>query len=292
MVRPSWVEDSARAGRKLPLAGYMVDGVFVQKRTLADSFATAATSTPKSPFASPTGSKERDQHKSKRSLEKATESSSESRQQGRRAGSGEKSVSGILTETRRGSGGGGGGMGDGIGGSGGSVGDEKKFAAMPSPSKAQSSPFATTAAVSSPPSNKKQRAIPIPPSRPKETATSPYRTLTSADIDLPPNSGGSSRGEANHGGAGGATGKQERRSIDNKQKQESPGKDPKSDAGVREKQKATSARGKPVSDSSFFYPFELPDMITAGEGGRTTNDDPTFMRTFFQNSRLHFIGVG
>lgn len=39
-------------------------------------------------------------------------------------------------------------------------------------------------------------------------------------------------------------------------------------------------------------PFELPDMGAAGESGRSTKDDPAFMKTFFQNSRLHFIGVG
>lgn len=39
-------------------------------------------------------------------------------------------------------------------------------------------------------------------------------------------------------------------------------------------------------------PFELPDMGAAGEGGRSTKDDPAFMKTFFRNSRLHFIGVG
>lgn len=39
-------------------------------------------------------------------------------------------------------------------------------------------------------------------------------------------------------------------------------------------------------------PFELPEMGAAGEGGRSTKDDPAFMKTFFRNSRLHFIGVG
>lgn len=40
------------------------------------------------------------------------------------------------------------------------------------------------------------------------------------------------------------------------------------------------------------FPFELPEMGAAGEGGRSTKDDPEFMKTFFRNSRLHFIGVG
>lgn len=47
-------------------------------------------------------------------------------------------------------------------------------------------------------------------------------------------------------------------------------------------------RGKP----SVPAPFELPEMGAAGEGGRSTKDDPAFMKTFFRNSRLHFIGVG
>lgn len=39
-------------------------------------------------------------------------------------------------------------------------------------------------------------------------------------------------------------------------------------------------------------PFELPEMGSAGEGERSTKNDPTFMETFFQKSRLHYIGVG
>ncbi|CAM9559652.1 unnamed protein product [Ectocarpus sp. 4 AP-2014] len=45
-------------------------------------------------------------------------------------------------------------------------------------------------------------------------------------------------------------------------------------------------------DPSVPPPFELPEMGAAGEGGRSTKDDPAFMKTFFRNSRLHFIGVG
>lgn len=38
--------------------------------------------------------------------------------------------------------------------------------------------------------------------------------------------------------------------------------------------------------------LELPGMGDAGERGRSTLNDPTFMETFFKASRLHFIGVG
>lgn len=39
-------------------------------------------------------------------------------------------------------------------------------------------------------------------------------------------------------------------------------------------------------------PFEILGMGAAGEGGRSTKNDPKFMETFFQASRLHYIGVG
>lgn len=52
------------------------------------------------------------------------------------------------------------------------------------------------------------------------------------------------------------------------------------------------ARLKPDGAGGAVAPFELPDMGAAGESGRSTKDDPAFMKTFFQNSRLHFIGVG
>lgn len=45
-------------------------------------------------------------------------------------------------------------------------------------------------------------------------------------------------------------------------------------------------------DEEIIPPWEIPGMGAAGEGGRSTRDDPTFMKTFFHKSRLHFIGVG
>ncbi|CAM9675855.1 unnamed protein product [Scytosiphon promiscuus] len=53
VVRSAWLEDSARARRKLPLADYMVDGIFVQKGTLAAAFSAASAGSASTPSRSP-----------------------------------------------------------------------------------------------------------------------------------------------------------------------------------------------------------------------------------------------
>ena len=66
------------------------------------------------------------------------------------------------------------------------------------------------------------------------------------------------------------------------------------DVGRSGKQQGVGVGGRkgPAAAGDVPPPFELPEMGAAGEGGRSTKDDPAFMKTFFRNSRLHFIGVG
>ncbi|CAM9486846.1 unnamed protein product, partial [Ectocarpus sp. 13 AM-2016] len=59
VVRSAWIQDSAKARRKLPLADYTVDGIFAQKGTLAASFAAAATPKKSPPSSGPAGVRRR-----------------------------------------------------------------------------------------------------------------------------------------------------------------------------------------------------------------------------------------
>lgn len=252
------MEDSARAGRKLPAAEYMVDGVFLQKRTLAASFAAAITRKPSS------GS------------ERETIALSASISAGRQA-SGGMAVPSVFAPRCPVNG----------------------LSAKASAFQLADSCEARRAALrgiwerQEPGEESIDRTLPV--DHPKVDCMPVSNTCTSTRdedaaiagatlrqpeifrnklLETPPLPGeppvvfSGKNARSSRSSEGLLTGAEKERKGSNKNKMET------NDGGG----------GLP--------PFELDGMGAAGEGGRTTKDDPAFMKTFFQKSRLHFIGVG
>ena len=342
VVKSAWIEDSARARRKLPLAHYMVDGIFVQKGTLAASFAAAATpkkSPPPSSAASEaqggrfsggsTASSSQGHASSRAEVTKprpshpartnatatgrladsrprvstnaasrgvGEEAEYERRQrqttmtwaEGASSGGG-GNVPGVSIPSIDG-GGGGGGSGGGLREDGsGARGSERDIPAahLTTPPMSVRGRQQRPAAVESQPRQQNAAAatplLPCTSRRPPEDGDDETPTAPAAKggfesgggkdggergllLSNKPSEGGGDGGGVS-GGSGGRKGKSKSSSNNNN---------------------AGGDNGRCAAPA----PFELPEMGAAGEGGRSTKDDPAFMKTFFRNSRLHFIGVG
>ena len=275
MVRSSWVADSARAGRRLPVAGYVVDGVFVQKRTLAASFAgasAAASSTPVPPRRSNSDDDDKDGRVVAGGGKEAPDSCESIPQplQGGPAygrplpGKTQCRVIDSRVKRKRQSEsvpervdapslgcddalGDGSMVGDGFMAGNGSA--RKSLATWNSPTL--------------PPDG--QEAMPFSD---VGTIASQQQQHHATDIVGP--GVGSSRGSVKDFLESGQAG---------------PAVDEKGD-GRRSTSKPQGGRVAPLPT------FDLPGVGVGGEAGRSTKNDPTFMETFFQKSRLHYIGVG
>ncbi|CAM9347459.1 unnamed protein product, partial [Hapterophycus canaliculatus] len=401
VVRSAWLEDSARAGRKLPLADYMVDGIFVQKGTLTASFSAAAAATPKKVPPSTTGSAMKRGSFSGPYSSSSSSSSSRDHSQASPGGtgpsSGERRAQSVhWSSDSRGS----------------NTGSNRQSQASSKTGKAKAlhpAQYAATAPIPSTteagsaanfvrsepaaagwsevasPSvgrladgrrreiNKssaagmtgrdggqwQRPASPESAHRRKAVAAAAGRALPgdgkSGAWRAP--AGGGSRGGSNAVGAAQTRGmsslsvsqqrQQQQRQQRQQQRQPYPSsaasagvKPPSSHAGDKGSDGTTSTVNKgsggplnadeaenivgggasneqsrapqptatcdgdrgtdgsggnvsrETSDFEFPPPIELPEAWPHEAGGRSTKDDPAFMKTFFQNSRLHFIGVG
>lgn len=260
VVRSAWVEDSARAGRKLALAEYMVDGVFVQKRTLAASFVAAASPKPSS---------------NARKIVDACSRGSSSHGHGSGSdgvppvvGSGQQHRPSMpsadaVGQARCTGGASGaaslrGGQASGVRGlRTGLTGSSCLDATGPGEPSVASGHVRRDgdASIAAPPITQ-----PATPTKTPKSTSPLNRFGPGSGIEGGMDSGSALTGEARQSQVSAAGGERSRLK---------PG-------GV---------------DAGSPY-FEIPSMGAAGEGGRSTKDDPTFMETFFKKSRLHFIGVG
>lgn len=248
VVRSSWVEDSAHAGRKLPVAEYMVEGVFVQKRTLAASF--AATAAPRSPSEPRRGKDEpstigRSQRQPLGREGMMPRDVPAAHKHSERSMSLSTAVSGPLADRN--------GAREGAFRGGDSKGGQELMARK------------ATSALGAPARGEDGARAEPSARKPATSATKRPTTATLSGVDPAVAGGDDSR-------------------IDRLRE------DLEADAG---EERGSTDRAPPKAESvGDLPPFELHDMDAAGEGGRTTKDDPAFMKTFFQNSRLHYIGVG
>lgn len=218
VVRSAWVEDCVQARRKLPVAKYMVDGVFVQRRTLTDTF--GATPAPAD---------------------------------GGLASPPQKISSGTVAATP---------VKAGV--SNNPTPELHSYASV-SPGGHRDGVLATNASTS------KGRGD-LSPSRTPFRKLQEFSTRSCAHEESLPDDDG---------------------------EQPAPlvPRERKSESKPENKARVTSADGKLTlvgangEYAGYMEPQQLEEMGLMGEGGRTTKDDPEFMKTFFQYSRLHFIGV-
>lgn len=333
MVRSAWIEDSVRARRKLPVAAYMVDGVFVQKGTLAASFAAAATPK-KLPPQSSAPSRKKNGLSSGGSMSSGKVRAS--------SGGAGKSQSSHLAGTRPNGAGGptaaadraatscsdrfvdsrGGVESNGAdGGTGeerrrpgrGLEGTETAVAAGRSAEVGGTGPVVSRSSLSvgsgggsSGGGGDGAPGAPLSLSMKDQPAVDEQRPDAAAVATQAPRAH-ASRSEGKHTPAGDNDSGNHRGTLTLKSK----GGENWDEPTVRPSNGSESGHGDGDGDSGggsdgvggegrkglaaagdLPPPFELPEMGAAGEGGRSTKDDPAFMKTFFRNSRLHFIGVG
>ena len=344
VVRSAWIKDSVRARRKLPVAEYMVDGIFVQKGTLAASFAAAATPKklpPRTPASassrnktglcsggSTSGSKVRassggagksqpsrpaatrpigahgpdDNGAANRLATPSTDRLVDSRggggirsadrgmeQEGLRPGRGREGMETAFAE----------GKSSEVGGKGPAVSRTPLAASSAGGSGgcadgAQAPPFAPPAQLSL--STKEQPAA-VENRLDDAAATTPAPRAYASGSD-----GKRTPADDKHNGRHRHTRGLESNSGEGRGEPTLPApKDSKigdgdGDGGAGGGSSSSGVGGGgakgPAVAVDILPPWELPDMGAAGEGGRSTKDDPAFMKTFFRNSRLHFIGVG
>ncbi|CAM9509641.1 unnamed protein product, partial [Laminaria digitata] len=349
VVRSAWVEDSVRAGRKLPVAGYMVEGIFVQKGTLAASFAAAKAKLPSDntgrgikdgcSISSTINNTENSQDwvsggaGAVMSPTHASRHGPTERSQERVSGGAGAVMSPTHASTRHGPTE---GSQERVSGGAGAVMSPTHASTRHGPSFRSSvgSPTAPTGQIAyrGPPANKGVRGG-QKRGRPEPTQGSVSSCAAVDGAKATP--GGLSMFDA----VGGQAGKMPSATSDNRAFRDhapslaSSASQLATDAaagpssplvsqasaftvsgegtpseGLLEESEAFSVTGGGGGDGSggggqarlktddagggVPPPFELPDMGAAGESGRSTKDDPAFMKTFFQNSRLHFIGVG
>lgn len=280
VVRSAWVADSARAGRSLPVADYMVDGVFVQKRTLAACFAGASSSgnpthlTPSRSDRNPDESKDEQVvgadgdkvdsrgvvHRARPllgALEKGYSEANPSRVYDRRGGckrsfegvcKGGASVNGSASKM----------------GSGSTARHESTVDVISEACALSQGKHGTPGPLKLPPAGKQI----LTPSDQVQgiTPPSPQQDMFATAIS-------SSSVDSGQGTFEGF---------------------PRNAQAVRliEDRRGERSSSKPKTPVAALPPFELPEMGSAGEEARSTKNDPTFMETFFQKSRLHYIGVG
>lgn len=284
VVRSAWLADSARAGRSLPVADYMVDGVFVQKRTLAACFAGASSS------GNPT-------HPSPSRSARNPDNGKDGQVVG--ADGDTVDIHGVVHRARPLPGGLGNDYSEGnpsrvfdsrggckrsfegtckgdasVDGSASKVGSsstarhESTVDRIPGTCASSQGKEGTRGSLKLPPAGEQ---ILTPSDQVREiTPPSPQQQLlfataiSSADVD---SGQGSVEGFPRNAQAVDAI---------------------ESRSGERSNS-SSKLKEAPVA---ILPPFELPEMGSAGEGARSTKNDPTFMETFFQKSRLHYIGVG
>lgn len=339
VVRSAWIEDSVRARRKLPVAEYMVDGIFVQKGTLAASFAAAATPKKLPPQASASPSSR------KKSGLSSGGSTSSNKVRASSGGAGKSQPSRLAATSPNGAsgpnnnyyaadrlatpssdrvvdipGGGGGGSADrGMGEEGrrpgrGLEGTETALAVGKSSEVSEKRPAVSTAPLNvggggDGGGGDGAPTAPLALSAKEQPAAVETRSDDTAVATPAPHahaSGSGSEGKRTPAG-----------DKDNASHRDTRRLEPKSGDGHDEPTQPVpkgsvtgggdggsgSAGGGsngvggggpkgPAAAVDIPPPLELPDMGAAGEGGRSTKDDPAFMKTFFRNSRLHFIGVG
>eukprot|EP00752_Nemacystus_decipiens_P004206 g3844.t1 len=350
VVRSAWIEDSVQARRKLPVAEYMVDGIFVQKGTLAASFAAAATPTKLPPQTSGSSRKERGLFPGDKITSSSSGSSSGSSSSKARAswGGAGKSQPSRLAATRpnsarvssNGAGGrlatpssdrlvdsrggvGSGSVGRGTGGEGlrlrrGVEGTEAAFAVGKSSEVDGEEPVVSRSLLNvgggggggSSGGSDGASAAPLSNQTKEQPATAEKRPGNGAlALPAPHAHAGGSDGKRTLAGGKDGGGNRDPRRLKSKSgegredptlpvpKNSATGDGGGSSGGAGGSgsgggggggggRNGSAAAGDPPP------PFELPEMGAAGEGGRSTKDDPAFMKTFFRNSRLHFIGVG
>lgn len=254
------MEDSARAGRKLALAEYMVDGVLVQKRTLAASFVAAASPKP-SPNAEKSvdgcfrGSSSRGHGSGSDGVPPVGGSGQQHRPSISSADAvGQASFTGGASgaaSLRGGRASGGHGLRTGL------TGSSCLDATGPGEPSVASGHVrrGVDASIAAPPITQ-----PATPARTPKSTSPLNRFGPGSGIKGGMDSGSAPKGEARHSQVSTAGGER--------------------------------SRLKPGGADAGSPYFEISGMGAAGEGGRSTKDDPTFMDTFFKKSRLHFIGVG
>lgn len=338
VVRSAWIEDSVRARRKLPVAEYMVDGIFVQKGTLAASFAAGATPKKLPPPSSSSSRRTSDlssgdsmcSSKARASSEGAGESqlsrlvgtrpndtsgpnggavvrlttpSSHRHMDSRSGGDSSSADHGVSEGGRR--------PGRGL------KGTETAVAARKSTEVGAKGPVVSTA-----PSNvgsgggsshgggglDAAPAAPLLRSAKEQPAVAVRKQLDDVAVATPaPHTHAS--GKAGKRTPSGDNGNGKHRgtlrlyptSGENRDEPTLPrskdSEDGDGDGGAGGAGGGSNGFGvgghKGATAEGEVPPwFELPEMGAAGGGGRSTKDDPAFMKTFFRNSRLHFIGVG
>ena len=322
VVRSAWVEDSVRARRKLPVAGYMVDGIFVQKGTLAASFAAAKAKSPSDNTAavedgrSISSTTQRSQNRVSGgagtvvSPGYAPRNGLSERSQDRVSGGAAGLVVTPSHASRHGS-----GFRSGVG-----------PPAMSSGQSAYRDPSATKGAIRG--SQEKGRLEPTQGSMSScagvdeaeptqghlsklaavdtETRKTPSASDYRALWDGAPSLAASLLGRpASDAGAGPSSPPVFQPSASAVSGEGTPSEGLLGDSEAFSATESGGGGGgegggggsgrahlKPDGAGGAVPPLELPDMGAAGESGRSTKDDPAFMKTFFQNSRLHFIGVG
>lgn len=334
VVRSAWIEDSIRARRKLPVAEYMVDGIFVQKGTLAASFAAAAT--PKKlppPSSGASGAKggpssggsmsrskgrmpSRGAAKSPPSHLAGTRPNGASKPNGAadrlstalsdrlvasRGGEGSRSANSGVGEEELQTGLALGGAKTAFAGGGGS---SKVGGKGPDVSR---TPLKGGGGRDRDSSSDSARAAPLPLSTKEQRAVVGKRTEDAAVASpaLHPRTSGN---EGEHTPAGdidnsddcgkmvfkskSGEGRDEPTLPQSKDIESGDGDGGSGGAGGGGSGVGGGGRRVSAAGGEHPPPFELPEMGAAGEEGRSTKDDPAFMKTFFRNSRLHFIGVG
>lgn len=284
VVRSAWVEASAQAGRKLPISEYMVDGVFVQKRTLAASFAAAAKSPKPRPL--------KNAGKSTDGLPHSSSSSGSSSNRGRASGGDglpPPSVAAGRQHKRSMSAAGVCGKGKATS-TGGTSGAASLGSGQSSRGYGPCTGLSTSSLDCARPGEASVASVHVGPrssgvvGSTSLAARSVTRTVVASSI-MPPSMASPLSRVVGSGTGIEEGGKDSGNILEGKEATERGQVSP---AGVGGEHRRLKPDGVDVGSGY----LELPGMGAAGEGGRSTKDDPRFMETFFKNSRLHFIGVG
>lgn len=263
VVRSAWIVDSINAGRKLPTASYMVDGVLVQKSTLAASFAAAASHTSAQGLG--IGGKAGDSGRERTDDQPRNDGD----------GAGVQPPRWVLPDRSK------------VG-----VDGRAETGSVSADGRSADKASANSSGGKMPSMAVKSPVAEDPSSAPRGRASANHQTPAPPILESGEGAVSAASGELAQ--ASGLEGR--RSSSPGERPLENPwGEQPAErevggvDAGGAESVVAPER----VDDGVPVPPWmQCADVTDPSERSRSAGNDPTFMKTFFQASRLHYIGVG